>query len=509
MSDSLGDDLTQAIVPTITFSQIPANQQVPGNYVEIGADYTNMGLLPFPARVLVVGQMKTGSPATAGKIYQILQPGQGAQLFGAPSEVADLITAYSGTNTGIPIDAVGVAPATGGAAATGTITFSAASSVASQQAFGVAGSRVVMVVEPGDTDAIMAANFIAAAEAVAALISLPVVFTNPAGGEVLITAAYTGVLGNAIDIRANPANNDITPPGLTFAIAPMTGGTGVPPLTGVLAAIASTWYTDIVIGWNDNASIGALAEYLQQQDNAMVAMDGVGYTVWTGTQGQIAALGNGINSKFVCGLGVTNPQNPWWVIAGSLLGVAALALMNDPARQLRGLVLPGIIAPAQSDQMMEQEQQALLLDGIATYQATQEGSLAIQRLVTTYVTSVLGVPDQAWQDVMSTKVLSRIRWDWRNYVSLTYPNRKLADDGSLAAEYDPNIVTPKRLRGAWAARSRLYEQAGWIENSEALAQASTFVRDPNNRNRVNCQLKVQVIGNLMITGTQLLFEAGS
>ena len=108
---------------------------------------------------------------------------------------------------------------------------------------------------------------------------------------------------------------------------------------------------------------------------------------------------------------------------------------------------------------------------------------------------------------MTPQVMSRIRYDWRNYLSLTYPSNKLADDGSVAAEYDDTVVTPARMRGSWAARCKLYERQGWIENSATTVAASVFVRDATDRNRMNARQQIRIIGNLMVLAGALEFQA--
>ena len=82
-----------------------------------------------------------------------------------------------------------------------------------------------------------------------------------------------------------------------------------------------------------------------------------------------------------------------------------------------------------------------------------------------------------------------------------------ANDGSLAAESNPNICTPNRAKGSWAARATLYGQLGWIEDVQSQVRKAQFARDPVSRNRLNATIPYQRIGNLMVTATALIFEA--
>ena len=129
----------------------------------------------------------------------------------------------------------------------------------------------------------------------------------------------------------------------------------------------------------------------------------------------------------------------------------------------------------------------------------------LMRVVTTYLTDSQGVPDPFWHDIMTPKVMSRIRYDWNAYRKQVYPSNKLSDSGSVAAEYDATVATPNRLAASWAARYRLYMEAGWVENA-ALATQAVFVRNTTDPNRVDCSLPIQVIGNLMVTAAVMSFQ---
>jgi phage tail sheath gpL-like len=507
----MSDSLSGSFVPTIDFTQIPpaGSLLVPGVYIEIGVNYSNIGILPFPARALAIGVMLTSGGATPGTIYSITQKTQAVQLFGAGSPLSEQIAYFLAGNPGIPIDAVGL-EATGTAAA-GSVTFGGTVNFNGTQAFGLAGFRIPVVLTTGMTAAQMATAFVAAAASIYNAQNLPVsLATNATAGQVAITALFPGVAGNELDLRINPAQGDQSVPGVTMAIVPIgtgTVGAGVASIAAVLTAIATTWYTDILIGLNDSVSLAALQTALTSRYTAMQNVDSHAYVAWKGTQGQLDADIAGLDCPFISVMGVTNPQDPTWRWSAALAGVAAAALMADPARQLRGLALPNIIAPAPADRMFEPEQNALLEVGIATWLVAPDGTVIIQRLVTSYTTSPLGVPDGAWRDIMTPKVMTRIRYDWKNYLLLNWPQAKLAPDGSLAAEYDSSVATPKRIQASWAARCTLYARAGWIENEAATIAASVFSIDPNDKNRLNSQRQVQVIGNLMIDAEQLLFAA--
>ncbi|MDB5377111.1 MAG: Mu tail sheath family protein, partial [Rubritepida sp.] len=117
-----------------------------------------------------------------------------------------------------------------------------------------------------------------------------------------------------------------------------------------------------------------------------------------------------------------------------------------------------------------------------------------------------GVDDTSWLDVMIPKTLSRIRYDWGAYMNATWPRAGLADDGSQAAEYDPEIATPRRLHNSWAGRLAVYERQTWVQQAAESAAESMFVRDVNDRNRCNARQRARILGNLMTLAGVLEFS---
>jgi phage tail sheath gpL-like len=159
-----------------------------------------------------------------------------------------------------------------------------------------------------------------------------------------------------------------------------------------------------------------------------------------------------------------------------------------------------------AERFIDTERDLLLRDGISTFTTTDDGVVVLERVITHYQRTNLNIEDTAWLDVMTSKTLSRIRYDWGAYMGQTWPRAKLADDGAPAAEYDPEIATPRRLHGSWAARCALYERLGWIQQASESAAESVFVRDVNDRNRVNARLYIRILGNLMTLAGVLEFS---
>jgi phage tail sheath gpL-like len=497
---------SQTTPQNIIFNEIPTGILVPGEYTEVRPYYGNVGVLGYPTRVLLFGQVRPLlATANYGQVYTITSASQAVALGGAGSPAAAAAAAYLLANPLAQLDVIFLAAPSTGGLATGTFTISGAPTAPGTFSASVAGVNYRIGVSLTDTPTSIAANLRAA---MAADPNLPAT-VSAALGVLTVNAGFKGQLGNDIDLRCNAAVGDTFPPGITCAVVDMSGGTLFPDITAAISTAATTWYTDIIMPFYDTANLALLAADLDRRYTALGKQDCMSWTCYSNSYGSAQTFATGQNDKHMCFLPVYNSQTPTYAMTGALAGVASFALANDPSRQLRGLTLPGVVGPADVDAFIESQRQQLLLVGQSTT-TSENGVMAIERLVTANTTTSLGVADASWRDVMTARTLSRIRYDWNTYRALLYPQAKLAPDGSLAAQSDvQGTVTPMRAKGSWAGRCRLYEQLGWIVNGQAAAQASIFQINASDPNRLDQQLVVNITGNLMVDATVLEFQVGA
>ena len=487
------------------FNEIPQPLYVPGAYTEIRPNYSNMGAVPWPARVLIIGQMAAAGTAVAGAIMTLYRASDAVAWFGAGSQAAGMAKRFLDNNPWTRVDIVGVADSVGATRAGGSVAVTAAATGNGTIALRIAGRRITVGVTSGMATTAIAAAIQAAIVAMAASdATLPVVATV-ATSTVTLTAVNGGTLGNEISIVASPDAGDALPAGVALTVTAMTGGATDPTADAIITAISSTWYTDLVMpAVLDDAAVTSALE------TRYAAMGKLDTHLWKCVAGSYSALltdAGTANSRFKSWLGVQNPRSPSWEIAAACAAQAIFALGNDPARQLRGLPLVGIVPPAAADWFDEAQQNVLLPEGVSTYDVMIDGTMVLQRIVTENKTNpTTGAADQSWLDVMTPKTLSRVRYDWDTYVNLVYPRNKMALDGTIAAESDPAVVTPTRMRGTWAARSRFYETQGWLQNTGPLAQQANFAVDASNPNQMDMSAPVQLLGNLMVLADIISFS---
>ncbi len=512
MSASLSTDATATgsvgTQPQPVFDEIPTVRKVPGTNIEIRAEAQNNSVFAYPARMLVTGQMITGSPGLPNRIVKNITPSQAAAMWGPASQIAAMVADFVRANPYTQVDAIALADASSGAVkATQTLTFTGAATGAAQISLVVDGISVQFGADVGDTPTVMATNAVAAIGAVG---NIPVTAAS-AAGVVTATARHAGTIGNMVPILLDWRQPQPLPAGVGCTISAGVAGSGDPDLMPVLSTISAQWYTDIIQPFYDVD--GELAAYLTNAYNAMVRRDAHAYGAQTGAMGTLINAAGSLNSRYRSGFAVPPgaPQAPWHY-AAVLGAIGSYYLTSDPARQLRGLAMPGIIAPPEAAQWTEDQREALLEAGWSTFLPMADGTVVVERVVTENKTDPkTGAADTAWYDIMAPKTMSRIRYDWRNYVAQLYPRSKLANDGTIAATYASAVVTPSVLKGSWATRCTVYEQSGWIEDSATTAQASYWVRDTDpggngDPDRANGNITVKRIGNLMSEDDVLTFS---
>lgn len=494
----------------MNFDEIPLDWLEPSVLMEIKPNYSSTGVLPYPTKVCIVGQKLAAGTLAPGQVVEIVRPEEAIAYFGLGSIGAEQVAAFRKANSTTPLFVTALADAGGAVKSIGTVTFAGAMPAQpSVLRFKIAGFSLRITALPADTVTTLATKLVAAITAATGIC----VTAAAALGVVTITSRHGGEVGNDIDIRVD-TRASVVPAGLTITVVAMSGGAGNPVLQTALDTLTNTWFTMVQHPWSDATNMVAFAEWLRVRYLATSKLDAHGFVAKRGTYGELGTFGALTNSPFISCMGLKASPTSSWALSAAVCGLAAFHLTNDPARQLKSLIVPGVDAPEPADQFQDTEQDLLLRTGISTFNHLADFSTTISRVITTYKTSALGIPDRAWLDIMVPLTMSRIRYDWSAYVSLQYPRAKLIDDESAAglvptddsADAGAAIVTPKRMHASWGARSRLYAQRVWIESVDQTIKDSKFERADSDKNRLNARQKVNIVGNLMTFASSLEFQ---
>ncbi|MGH8426381.1 MAG: phage tail sheath subtilisin-like domain-containing protein [Gammaproteobacteria bacterium] len=478
---------------SIEFNTIPGDVRVPGVYVEFDSSQAQTGLADDSYTILVIGQRLASGTVAAGVPTAVQSASQAQQFFGAGSMLANMLTALKVANPYTACVAIALDDDEAAVAATVTATITGPATGAGTLAMYIAGIAVKIAVASGDSTTTTAT---ALAAAINANGNLP--FTaGAAAGVVMLTARNKGVAANYIDVRLNYYAGDVTPAGVAVAIAAGTAGTTNPDITTAIAAMADDWYQAIAMPYTDSANLAALELELISRWGGTRQIDGIAYAGYRGTASATDTFGATQNSPFVSCMGTSISPTPPWIWAAVYAGVAAASLATDPARPLQTLTLPGILPPARADRFTFDEKNLHLHSGIATFNTAPDGTVQIQREVSTYQFNANKIADTSFLDITTPATLSYFRFTTRAAMTAKFPREKLASDGTT---YPPgaNVVTPSVLRAERISIAQDWVNAGLMEDLAQFKQDLVIQINATDPNRADSLSSPNLVNQLRI-----------
>lgn len=486
----------------ISFNDIPADVYVPGVYVEIDPARVGQPTTTRPHTALIVGY-RLSAGTVAENIPKLVTRNSDAEgFFGVGSQVAEMVKAFRNVNPRTALYAMGVDEASG-TAATGTFAISGTATEGGDFIAYIAGKRFSVGVASGDTANTVGGNV---ASAINADSTLPVTAAN-VSGTVTFTAKWDGPEGNDIDIQINFSDQDKLPAGITNVTTAMASGATSPSVAGAITAMAGKQYDTIITGIADSTNIGRYEVELDARWDAMINMDGHLYLAYvdtatnsqTFTSQSASPVRNSKHVSIVCP-GPT-PTPPWIVAANA---AAQDAGENDPARPLRTLPLPDVVAPKPDDQFTFNDRNNLLQNGGSTTFIDAAGNVLIEQIVTGYQKDSFGNVDRTFRLNRTKRTASWLRWAWIVRVESKYARHKLADDGNKFGAGQA-IVTPSVMRGEAIGFAEAMIEIGLIENLEQFKTDLLVERD-SDPNRLNVLMPPDFVNQLAVIATKQNFR---
>jgi phage tail sheath gpL-like len=480
---------------TVPFQTIPQNLRLPLFFAEVNNSLANTN--QQNQRALIIGQITAAGAATPnvplicqGKSDAVVQGGAGSML-------ALMTQAYINADSFGEVWYLPLSDAAGAIAATGTITYAGAPTAAGTVSLYIAGQLVTVAVSTTDTPTTIAASTVAAINAIS---SLPV-SASAAVGVVTLTALNKGLAGNDIDLRLNylgTAGGQVTPPGITVTIAAMANGATNPTLATALANLGDKAFDFIVCPYTDTASLNALQSFLSDQNGRWSWEQqeyGHVFAAYRGTFAAQTTLGTSRNNQHESILGFYDSPSPNWIWAADLAGTAAVALRADPGRPLQTLTLSTVLAPPLQSRFPLTERNTLLLDGISTFTVQQDGTVALENVITTYQKNSFGQPDNSYLEIETMFLLMFVLRDLASVITSQFSRMKLAADGTRFAP-GAAIVTPSIIKAALIAEYQNLEFQGYVQDSEGFAAGLIVQQNATNPNRVDVLWPGELINQL-------------
>lgn len=471
----------------VSFNHIPDNLRLRLYWAEM--DPSRAGTFSNNRRILVLGH-GTGN-AVDNTLYRAGSAGSVRGRTGRGSMLDRMIVKLRGANGFDDAWFIDVPEPGAGNEAVGSIEVTAAATGAGTLHLYIAGQKLQIAIANGDTRSEIATAIAAAVTAAPDLPVTAAVVDDEDDDTVALTCRWKGLTGNDIDIRFNylgALGSEEFPAGVAFTVTPMAGGTGVPDLAAAFAALGDQEFETIVHCWTDSASLNAFDAEWGHGDDGRWGWQRLLYGhVWSarnGSFGDLSSFGDPRNSGEQSTWGLYGSPTPPWERAAVLGGVVHRALMEDPARPLGTLPLPGVLAPVEADRFTKAEKNALLFDGITVADENSDGTMQLQQVITHYQRNAYGLEDNALLNVNTKATYAYVMRSQRLRIVQRFPRHKIANDGT---RHGPGqaITTPSAIKGEIYAHYREMEWIGLLENAEQAMRNTIVERDADNPDRVN------------------------
>lgn len=428
-------------------------------------------------------------------------------FFGAGSMAANMFRTFFTINRSQVLFITPVTEPPSGVAATGTITVTAAPTVAGTLALYVGSKKIAVGIGSADTTAQVATKI---AAAINADTTLPVTATA-ATATVTVTCKWKGIDGNDIRLEVNYRGfygGEYTPTGMTLTIANsgfLTGGTGVPDFAPVIANLGDQPYKFIGLPWSDSGTYAMFDTEFGFSDSGRWGWIRQTYgQIFSGRRGDYASLfsyGPTNNSPVISTLAVeqTAPSPVYeWVAAYA--ADAAKGFTQDPAKPLQTLALTGIL-PAKREARFNLTQLnglatvGLAIQGTDVYSYAGSGVPMILREQSNYQKNTLGLSDNAYELMTTLSTLDEVFTRLRQNITNKFPRHKLANNGTKFAP-GQDVVTPNIIKAELIAEYAAMEFDALVENAKAFKDNLIVVRSSIEPNTVEVLYPPDLINQL-------------
>lgn len=482
---------------TIPFTNIPSNLRTPLFFAEF--DNSQANTATTTQRTLIMGQMLGEGTLPADMPVLVSSVATVAGQCGAGSMLHGQMAAYLANDTAGEIYILPLSDAESMVVATGKITVTTQASATGVISLYIAGIRVQVAVVATDDVAAIATALTAAINAASAL---PVTAVA-VDAIITLTAKNKGAHGNTIDLRLNylgSAGGETTPDSLVLTFTPMAGGAGAPELDDALANLQDRTFDFIINPYTDTASLNKIKEFLSDSTGRWSyaqQLYGHSFAAQSGTYGQLTAAGELRNDQHASLLGVNGSPTPSYVWSAAYVGAIAQSLRNDPGRPLQTLAISGVLAPPLASRFTLTERNNLLHSGISTVTVTDDGTVQVENIITTYQKNKYGAEDDSYLQIETLFLLMFVTRFLRTQVTSKFARMKLAADGTRFAPGSA-IITPNIIRAELIAQYQTLEFNGYVQDAKGFAKGLIVEKSASNPNRVDVLWTGVLINQLRI-----------
>ena len=423
-----------------------------------------------------------------------------AKAKGGPgSMLAAMTWAYRQNDTFGELWHLPLADAGGATAASGSIALAGTATAAGSISVYIAGQLVVVPVAIGTTAA-QAATALQAQIALQTDLPVTAAVTTP---TVTVTAKNAGLAGNDIDIPHEfpwVGRRPVHPRGSDAYHHGNVRRRHQPHPDDRARNLNNEPFDFIISPYTDATSIAALTAFLNDTTGRwswQVQVYGGVFMAYRGSAGALTTFGQALNDQHTSCIGFFDSPSPVWNWAAALAGASANSLRADPGVPLQTLKVYGVLAPPLQSRFSLSTRNALLFDGISTYTVDATGAVALENVITTYQRNGQGQPDNSYLEIETMFLLAFVLRSLASVVTSKYARVKLAADG-VRFGTGANVVTPSTIRADIIAQYQELEAGGYVQNSQAFAQALIVQQNSTTPNRVDVVWPGTLIDQLRI-----------
>lgn len=480
---------------SVSFNSIPSNIQVPLFWAEMDNSAANT-TSDSAAPALIIGYANSDASIQRNALTIMPSAGLAGSLAGRGSQLARMVASYRSIDPFGELWVIALDAPSAGAAASGALTLTGNAQESGTVYLYIGNVLVQAGVTAGETAADVAATVSAA---INANVDLPVT-AAVADAVVTLTARHAGLTGNEIPLALNYyglVGSQTTPSGINIDIKAMSGGSGVPDLTGAVAAMGDEPFDFIAFPFNDSSSVSTIHAELADRWGYARQLYGHVYSAKIGSLSELVAFGSSLNLEHITVAGY-EPDVHTTADELAALRTARNAgfIRNDPARPTQTGELTGALPAPKGSRFIFSEQQSLLTHGIATAYV-ESSSLRIQRDITMYKKNAFGVTDNSFLDSETLHTSAYVLRQLKSIITSKYPRHKLASDGTRFGAGQA-IVTPAVIRGEMLAVYRKMERAGIVENYDLFKKYLIVERNADNPNRLDVLFPPDYVNQLRI-----------
>lgn len=458
-------------MPTIQIDGLTPDDKDPGAYVQPRFAVGKVSVGQIPLKCTLVGNKTAAGTAAVSSLNPCTSPEDAATLCGITSELAR--QAYAAFDVeGVQVQLLVVAEASGGAAATATITIAGSWTTTGQATFQL--DEQVFTVNFGLSESTPTLAAVATVTAI----------NQQQGGKLFCTAGNSAGVVTATTANVGVRNNQHTlylldksraPAGMTIAIAggtalsnggvPFTGGTGTDDITAAITAYDAVQLDYIGAAHNDATNVGLLETHANTKMAADVGLYDQYVVSGNGTQAAAIAIAqtqmNDPLGQFVwVPLGVEHPSR----IAARMAALRSVNEGAQPNTNYNKVVLPGA-APhiRDADSPGHAIRKAALNAGI-TPMRTINGKLVIVRSINSRCLTG-STPDYRTLDSGQTTVPLRITKELGVLYDATLEQNKYAGPDLTDGMPPEGRFTPRFWASIVDGSMQDFEAANWVTDT--------------------------------------------